>query len=166
MKPYRGGPEVRHAGRLKNRPPPIYEEIRHDVETEEEIDDHQFHVIESTTAESQAARNRPEVTFKTIPEIIEQDCEEEIENTAHDENVERQTSPQLTAYETMSGDDSENSGSERSIVRNDAPERSLDTDHDSQNESQRDSDAPTGRESRVRRSPGRFGIEEFVNKSK
>ena len=67
LKPYRGNPEVRHSGRLKNRPPPIYEEIPNDVETEEENEDSPFHVIETTTAESQAARNRPKVTFKTIP---------------------------------------------------------------------------------------------------
>ena len=123
-------------------------------------------MIETTTAESQAARNRPKVTFKTMPELVEQDSESEIENTPHDENVERQTSPRLTAYETIPGDDSENSESERSTVRNDAPERPLDTDHDSPNESQEDSDVPTGRESRVRRPPVRFGIDDFVNKRK
>ena len=130
------------------------------------MEDRPFHVIESTTAESQAAKNRPKVTFKPIAEIIEQDSESETEITAHDENIERHTSPQLTAYETIPGDDSENSESERSTVRNDAPERPLDTDHDSQNESQRNSDVPTGRESRVRRPPVRFGIDEFVNKCK
>ena len=123
-------------------------------------------MIESTTAESQAARNRPKVTFKPIPEIVEQDSESETEVTAHDEIVERQTSPQLTAYETIPGDDSENSESERSTVRSDAPERPLDTDHDSQNESQRESDVPAGLESRVRRPLVRFGIDEFVNKCK
>ena len=59
LKPYRVDPEVRHSGRLKNRPPPIYEEIPNEIETEEEIEDRPFHVIESTTADSQAARNRP-----------------------------------------------------------------------------------------------------------
>ena len=89
-------------------------------------------MIETTTAESQAARNRPKVTFKTIPEILEQDSDSETENTAYDENIERQASPQLTAYETIPGDDSGNSESERSTVRDDAPEKPLDTDHDSQ----------------------------------
>ena len=166
MKPYRGNPEERHSGRLKNRPPPIYEEIPNDEETEEENEDSPFHVIETTTAESQAARNRPKVTFKPIPEIVEQDSESETVNTEYDENIERQASPQLTAYETIPGDDSENSESERSTVLNEAPGRPLDTDHDSQNESQRHSDVPTGRESRVRRPPVRFGIDEFVNRCK
>ena len=166
MKPYRGDPEVRHSGRLKNRPPPIYEEIPHDVETEEENEDSPFHVIETTTAESQAARNRPKVTFKTIPEIVEQDSDSETEITAHNENVERLTSPQLTAYETVPGDDSENSESGNGTVRNNAAERPLETDHDSPSESQRDSDVPTGRGIRARRPPVRFGIDEFVNKSK
>ena len=130
LKPYRGDPEVRHSGRLKNQAPPIYEEIPNDIETGEEIEDRPFHVIESTTAESQATRNRPKITFKPIPEIVGQDSESETEITAHDENIERQTSPQLTAYETTPGDDSENKESERSTVRNDAPERPLDTDHD------------------------------------
>ena len=89
LKPYRGNPEVRHSSRLKNRPPPIYEEIPNDVKTEDENEDSPFHVIETTTAESQAARNRPKVTFETIPEIVEQDSDSETENTAYDENIER-----------------------------------------------------------------------------
>ena len=36
FKPYRGDPEVRHSGRFENRPPPIYEEIPNEIETEEE----------------------------------------------------------------------------------------------------------------------------------
>ena len=166
LKPYRGDPEKRHSDRIKNRPPPIYEEIPNEIETEEEIEDRPFHVFEPTTAESQAARNRPKVTFSELPEIVEQDSESETENTARDENIERQASPQLTAYETIPGDDSENKASEQITVRTDAPERPLDTDHDLQNESQRDSDVPTGRESRARRPRVRFGIDEFVCKNK
>ena len=56
--------------------------------------------------------------------------------------------------------------SEEITVRNDAPERPLAIDHDSQNESQRGWDVPTGRESRVRRPPVRFGMDEFVSKGK
>ena len=108
LKPYRGNPEVRHSGRFKNRPPPIYEENPDDVETEEEYEDRPFYVTESTTAESQAARNRPKVTFNQLAEIVEQDSESETENTAHDENIKSPTSPQLTAYETIPGDDSVN----------------------------------------------------------
>ena len=166
LKPYRGDPEVRHFGRIKNRPPTIYEEIPNDVETEEEIEDRPFHVIESTTAESQAAINRPKVTFSQLSEIIEQDSESKTESTSRNEIKERQTSPQLTTYKTIPGDDSENSESEEITVRSDAPERPVDTDHESQNESQRDSDVPTGRETRVRRPPVRFGIDEFVNRCK
>ena len=123
-------------------------------------------MIESTTAESQDARNRPKVTFKPIPEIVEQDTESETENMSRDESFELQTSPQLATYEKIPGDDSEHSESEKITVRNDAPERPLDTNHDSQNESQRDSDVPTGRDSRVRRPLVRFGIDEFVSKNK
>ena len=107
LKPYRGDPEVRQSVRLKNRPPPIYQEIPNEIETEEENEEHPFHVIESTTAESQTARNRLKVTFKPIPEIVEQDSESEIENTPREEDSERQTSSQLTAFETIPGDDSE-----------------------------------------------------------
>ena len=153
LKPYRGHPEVRHSGRLKNRPPPVYEEIPDEIEFEEEIEDRPFHVFKPTTAESQAARNKPKVTFTELPEIVEQDTESETEDRAHDERIERQTPLQSTAYETILGDDSETSESEQLTVRSDAPERPSDTDHDSQNESQRVSDVPTGRESRVRRPP-------------
>ena len=122
-------------------------------------------MIESTTAESQAARNRPKVTFKSIPEILQQDSESETENTSRDENIERQTLPRLATYERIPSDDPENRENEKGTVRNDAPERPSDTDHDSQNESQRDFDVPTGRESRVRRPPVRFGSDKFVSKS-
>ena len=131
LKPYRGDPEVRRSVRHKNRPPPIYEEIPKEIETEEAVIDRPFHVVKPTTAESQAARNRPKVTFSQLPEIVEQDSESETENTSRDEKIERQTSPQLTAYETVPDDDSENSESEQITVRNDSPERPLDTDHDS-----------------------------------
>ena len=166
LKLYRGDPEVRQSVRLKDRPPPIYEEILNEIETEEKIEDRPFHVRKPTTAESRAARNRLKVTLSQLPEIVEQYSESEFENVSSDENIERQTSPQLTAYETIPGDDSENSEIEKSTVRNDAPERLLDTDHDSQNESQRDSDVPTGGKRRVRRPPVRFGIDEFINESK
>ena len=164
LKPYRGDPEVRQSARQRNRPPPIYEEIPSDIETEEENGDSPFHVFKPTTAESQAARNRPKVTFSQLPKIIEQDSESEIEKTSRDESNERQTLPPLTAYETIPGDDSENSESEQITVRNDEPERLLDENNDSQNESRHDSDVPTGRESRVRRPPVRFRIDEFINK--
>ena len=52
------------------------------------------------------------------------------------------------------------------IVRNYEPERPLDTDHDSLFESQQDSDVPPGRESRLRRRPVRFGIDEFIKNIK
>ena len=104
--------------------------------------------------------------FSLLPEIVEQDTETETGNMSRDENNERQASPQLTTYEKIPGDDSENSESEQITVRNDAPERPLDTDHGSQNESQRDSDVPTGRESRVRRPPVRFGMDELLSKNK
>ena len=157
---------MRHSSGLKNRPPPIYEEIPNEIETEEEIEDRSYHVFEPTKAESQAARNRPKVTFRQLPEIVEQDSESETENTSRNKNIEGQTSTRLTAYETLPGDDSENNESEQITVRNDAPKRPLDTYHDSKNESQRDSDVPTGRECRVRRPPLRFGMDEFINKSK
>ena len=166
LKPYRGDPEVRQSGRLKNRPPLIYEGNPSEIETEEEIEDRPFHVFKPTTAESQAARKRPKVTFSQLPEIVEQDSESETENTSRDENIEGQASPQLTAYETIPSDDSENSESEENTLRKDAPEGHLDTDHDSQNESQRGSDVPTGRESRVRRPPVQFGIDEIIIESK
>ena len=128
LKPYRGDPEVRYSGRLQNRPPPIYEEILNEPETEEENEDRPFHVFKPTTAESQAARNRLKVMFSQLPEIVEQDSQSETEKTSGDENAEPQTSTQSTAYETIPGDDSDNSESEPNTVRNDAPERLLDED--------------------------------------
>ena len=166
LKPYRGDPEVQHSGRFKNRPPLICEEILNEIETEEEFEDRPFHVLKPTTAESQTTRNKPKVTFSALSEIVEQDSESETEDRAHDESIERQTPLQSTAYETIPGDDSEASESEQLTLRSDAPEGPFDTDRDSQNELQRDSDVPSGRESRVRRPPVRFGVDEFVSKCK
>ena len=83
--------------------------------------------------------------FSQLPETVEQDSESETEKTPRDENIERQSSPPLTAYERIPGDDSENSESEQTAVRNGEPERLLNETDDSQNESQRDSDVPSGR---------------------
>ena len=112
----------------------------------------------------QAAKNQPKVTFRQLPEIVEQDSESKIENTSRYKNNRRPFSPHLATYERIPGDDSENSESEHVTVRNDETEKLLDEDHDSQNESQQDSDATTGREVRVRRPPVRFGIDEFITK--
>ena len=122
---------MQHSVRYKNKPRPIYEEFPNNVETEEENEDRPFHVITPTTAESQAARNRPQVSFRHLPEIIEQDTESEIENTLRDESIAGQALPQLTVYEEIPGNDSEKSESEQNIVRNDEPERRFDTDRDS-----------------------------------
>ena len=110
-----------------------------------------FPRIQTDDGRVASRENTPKVTFSQLPEIVEQDSESETESTSRDENIERQASPQLTTYETILGDDWENSESKQVTVCNDAPERLLDTDHDYQNESQQTSDVPTGRESRVRR---------------
>ena len=91
---------------------------------------------------SQGARKKPKVTFRPLPGIVEQDSEWENENTLRDENNEGQSLPHLTTYERLPGDDSENSESKQITVRNDEPERLLDEDHDSQNESQQDFGCP------------------------
>ena len=166
LKLYRRDPEVRQAGRHKNRPPPICKEIANEIETEERSEDRPFHVFKPMTVESRAARNKPKVTFRQIPEIVEQDSESVIENVSRHAKTERQTSPRLINYEIIPSDDSENSESEQFTVRKDETERLLDEDHDSQKQSQQHSDAPTGRESRATRPPVRFRIDEFINESK
>ena len=47
LKLCRGDPEVRQSVRQKNRPPPIYEEIPNELETEEENEYRSFHVFKS-----------------------------------------------------------------------------------------------------------------------
>ena len=69
--------------------------------------------------------------------------------------------PQLTAYEIIPGDDSGNTESEQTTVRNDEPEKPLDADRYSQIDSQQVSDVPTGRESRMRKPPVRLGGRRF-----
>ena len=161
-----GDSEVRHPFRHKNRPFPIYEESPNDMKTEEENEDHPFHVFKPTATESQAARNKPKLSFRRIPQILEQGSEPETENASRDENIERHTPPHLTTFERIPGEHSKNSKGEQISVRNDEPERPLDTGHNSKNESQQDSDVPRGRERRVRRPPVRFAIDEINNKNK
>ena len=136
VKSYRGDPEVRHSVRHKNRTPPIYEEKSNEIETEQENEDRPFHVFKPTTAESQAASNKPRVTFSQLPEIVEQDSDSENENASRDESNERQILPHLTTIGRILGDDSENSKSKQFTVRNDETERLLDEDRYSLNESQ------------------------------
>ena len=112
LKPYRD-PEIRHSVRHEIGPPPIYAENPTDVETEAENGGHPFHKFKAMTAESLAARNRPKVTFKQLPEIVEQNSESEIEDTSRDHNIERQTSSHLTTYEKISGDYSESGETKR-----------------------------------------------------
>ena len=74
----------------------------------------------------------------------------------------------MTTYERIPGDDSESCQCEQITERNDEPERPLDAYQrhfaSLQKESQQDSEVPTGRGSRVRRSPKRLGIDEVINK--
>ena len=51
LKPYRGDPELRKSKRNRDKPPPIYEEIPDEIQSEEETDERPFHVFEPTTAE-------------------------------------------------------------------------------------------------------------------
>ena len=51
LKPYRGDSAVRQSVRHKNQPPPIYEAIPNEIETEEEKNDRPFHVFKPTKAE-------------------------------------------------------------------------------------------------------------------
>ena len=71
----------------------------------------------------------------------------------------------MTTYETVSGDDSEKSEDEQITGRNDEPERFLDKDDGSQNESQQDLDVLTGSGSRMRRPLLQFGEDEFISQN-
>ena len=117
-----------------------------------------------TTVESPAARNKLKVTFRQIPETVEQDFESAIEKSSRDKINERQTSPLLIAYETKAGDDYENSESEQITVRIDEPEPPLDTGLGSEKESQQDLEISKGSFCIVRRPPVLFGKDEFINK--
>ena len=98
-----------------------------------------------------SGRPENEIRRYQLPEIVEQDSESEIEKASRDESNERQPLPQLTAFETLPGDDSEKIKNEQRTVDNYESKRPLDVDHGSRKESQQDSGVPTGPESRVRR---------------
>ena len=78
LKPFVGDTPPRRSERRKKLVVSNYEELPNiSEETESEIDGLPFNVFNPTTAESQAARNKPHVTFDDVPKVAEKASDEE-----------------------------------------------------------------------------------------
>ena len=78
LKPFVGDTPPRRSERQKKLVASNYEVLTNFLEdTESEIDGLLFNVFNPTTAESQAARNKPHVTFDDAPKVVERASDEE-----------------------------------------------------------------------------------------
>ena len=168
LKPYIGEPEVRRSKRNTARPMPLYEEIPSvSDESDKEMEDRPFHVFSETSAENRANCNRPRVTFEKLPVVIEESqTESDDREVSHpyEEISPRQPSPPIATYEEID----ENDGDDK-IPDNDRPRAPPEKARERpktlaiRDVDESNSDVPAGRS---RRPPIRFGIDEYVNKSK
>ena len=168
LKPYIGEHEVRRSKRNAARPTPLYEENPSvSDESDKEIEDRPFHVFSEISAETRANFNRPRVTFKKLPFVIEESQSENDDrefSQPYDEIPPRQLSPPIATYEQIGENDSDDKALDVNRSRvpqenaRDRPETLAIRDVDESN-----SDVPFARS---RRPPIRFGIDEYVSKSK
>ena len=168
LKPHIGEPEVRRSKRNSARPTPLFEEISNvSNESDKEIEDRPFHVFSETSAETQANRNRPHVTFEKLPVVIEESQSEDDDREVshpYEEVPPKQHSPPIATYkqiEENDGDDNITDNNRCRVPPGNARENSQTLAARDVNES--NSDVPAGRS---RRPPIRFGIDEYVSKSK
>ena len=168
MKPYIGENEVRRSKRNAARPIPLYEEIPSvSDESDKETEDRPFHVFSGTSAETRANCNRPRVTFEKLPVVIEESqSENDDRDVSHpyEEIPPRQPSPPLVTYEQIDENDSDDkiTDDNEPRVRPDNAREESET-LATRNVDESNSDVPAGR---PRRPPIRFGIDEYVSKSK
>ena len=147
---------------------PLYEEIPSvSDESDKEMEDRPFHIFSGTSAETQANCNRPCVTFEKLPIVIEESQSEtddrEISHP-YEEISPRQPSPPISTYEQIDKNDSDDEIPDDNRPRvppekaRERPKTLAIRDVEESN-----SDVPSGRS---RRPPIRFGIDEYVTKSK
>ena len=146
----------------------LYEEIPSvSDESDREVEDRPFHVFSETSAETRANCNRPRVTFEKLPVVIEESqTESDDREVSHpyEEISPRQLSPPIATYEEIDENDGDDKIPDNGRPRappekaRERPKTLAIRDVDESN-----SDVPSGRS---RRPPIRFGIDEYVNKSK
>ena len=147
---------------------PLYEEIPSlSDESDKEKEDHPFHVFSGTSAETGPNCNRPRVTFEKLPVVLEENQTESNDREVshlYEEITRRLPSPPIATYEQIDENDiddkipDDNRPRVSSENAKERPETLATRDVDESN-----SDVPSGRS---RRPLIRFGIDEYVSKSK
>ena len=168
LKPYIGENEVRRSKRNAARPMPLYEGIPSvSDESDKEKEVRPSHVFRGTSAETRSNCNRPRVSFERLLVVIE---ENQIENNdrevihPYEEIPPRLPSLPITTYEQIDENDSDDKIPDNNRLRvppektRERPNTLAVRDVDESN-----SDVPSGRS---RCPPIRFGIDEYVTKSR
>ena len=147
---------------------PLYEEIPSvSCESDKEMDDRSFRVFSGTSAETRANCNRPRVTFEKLPVVIEKSHSENDDREVshpYEEISPRQPSPPIATYQQIDENDSNDKIADDNRPRvppenaGEGPETLAIRDVEESN-----SDMPSDRS---RRPPIRFGIDQYVSKSK
>ena len=168
LKPYIGENEVRRSKRNAARPMPLYEEIPSvSDESDKEKEDHPFHVFSGTAAETRANCNRLRVTFEKLPVVKEESQTEDNDREAghpYEEIPPSLPSPPIATYEPI-----DENGSNDKKPDDNRPRVPPDKTREKpktlaiRDVEESISDMPSGRS---RRPPIRFGIDEYVTKSR
>ena len=168
LKPYIGENEVRRSKINAARPIPLYEEIPSvSDESDKEMEDRPLHVFSGTSAETRANCNRLRVTFEKLPVVIEESQTENDDrevNHPYEEIPPRLPSPPIATYEPIDENDSDDKIPDDNRPRvppektRERPKTFAIRDVEESN-----SDVPSGRS---RGPPIRFGIDEYVTKSR
>ena len=168
LKSYVGENEVRRSKGNAARPMPLYKEIPSvSDQSDKEKENRPFHVFSGTSAATRANCNRPRVTFEKLPVVIEESQTENNDREVihpYGEIPPRQPSPPITTYEQIDENDSDNKIPDDNRPRvppekaRERPKTLAISAVDKSN-----SDVPSDRS---RRPPIRFGIDEYVTKSR
>ena len=152
LKPYLGESLPKRSEQLTRKTLQNYEEIDDESDSsDQETENRPYHVFRPTSAEIQANRNRPHVSFHDVPRLI---------STENDEEVSLTNCPLYIDVPELSEESS-------FPVYEEIQESGTTPPPPDQEDSQSDrSDSLMIETTRNRRSPVRFGIDEFVMKPK
>ena len=152
LKPYLGESLPKRSERVATKTLPSYEEVADESDSsDQETENRPYHVFRPTSAEIQANRNRPHVSFHDVPRVI---------NAESDEETTLTNCPLYIDVPVPSEESSFPVYEEINDNRNTPP-----PPDEEDNESER-SDSLMIETTRNRRPPVRFGIDEYVVKPK
>ena len=152
LKPYLGEFLPKRSERVATKTLPSYEEVADESDSsDQETENRPYHVFRPTSAEIQANKNRPHVSFHDVPRVISAENDEEFSLINHPLYIdvpEPSKESSFPVYEEINDN------------RNTSP-----PSDEEDNESEC-SDSLIIETTRNRRPPVRFGIDEYVVKPK